>query len=131
MKYQDQQLLKLAREKIQTCYKKNYHEIGAALRTRQGKEYAAVHLEATVGRIAVCAEAIAIGMAAAAGDTDIDTIVAVDRFGHVVSPCGMCRELIMDYAHNASVIVASEIGEIVVPVIVLLPNKFVRHDFEY
>jgi cytidine deaminase len=61
-----------------------------------------------VGRIAVCAEAIAIGMAAAAGDTEIETIVAVDREGRIVSPCGMCRELISDYSPSSKVIITEE-----------------------
>ena len=65
---------------------------------------------------------------AAAGDTDIDTIVAVDRFGEVVSPCGMCRELISDYSPTARVIVPGKEGEQVVPVGALLPNKYAARD---
>ena len=73
-----------------------------------------MHLEATVGRIALCAEAVALGRAATeAGDTEVDTIVAVyhpgpdaaDQTARVVAPCGMCRELIADYAPNARVLV--------------------------
>ena len=62
-----------------------YHHIGAALQTKSGQVFSAVHIEATVGRIAVCAEAVAIGMAATAGDTEIEMIVAVNRVGQVVS----------------------------------------------
>lgn len=61
-----------------------------------------------MGRIAVCAEAVAIGMAAAAGDTDIDTIVTVDRHGHIVPPCGMYRELISDYSADCRVILVED-----------------------
>jgi cytidine deaminase len=75
----DQQLISVARTIIAKRFRENYHHIGTALRTKSGKIFAAVHLEAHMGRIAVCAEAIAIGMAAAAGDNDIETIVAVDR----------------------------------------------------
>lgn len=77
-----------------------------------------------MGRIAVCAEAVAIGMAAAAGDTDIDTIVTVDRHGHIVPPCGMCRELILDYSTDCRVILAEDR---VVSVRDLLPEKYSRH----
>jgi cytidine deaminase len=48
------------------------------LRASDGRIFSAVHLEATIGRVAVCAEAIALGMAVADGATLIDTIVAVD-----------------------------------------------------
>jgi cytidine deaminase len=120
-------LIEAARSIITVRFKPTYHHIGAALRTRSGQVISAVHLEANVGRIAVCAEAIAIGMAAAAGDTDIEAIVAVDASGEVVSPCGMCRELISDYSPNAVVIAPGDSGAEVVPVAALLPRKYRRH----
>jgi cytidine deaminase len=101
----DRELIEQARSIITKRRKPGYHHIGAALRTKSGRVFAAVHLEANVGRIAVCAEAIAIGMAAAAGDTDIETIVAVDGQSKIISPCGMCRELIADYAADCRVII--------------------------
>jgi cytidine deaminase len=122
----DTALIEAARRIIAQRFKKNWHHIGCALRTRSGRVFSAVHLEAHVGRIAVCAEAVAIGMGAAIGDAEIDTIVAVNRNGEVVAPCGMCRELISDYSPTASVIVPGERGAEVVPVAALLPNKYVR-----
>ena len=128
MNEDDKRLVETARQIIKSCFKENYHHAGAALRTKKGKEYSAVHLEANVGRIAVCAEAIAIGMAAAEGDSDIETIVAVDRLGKVISPCGMCRELISDYSPDAKVIIPSRQDEVViVPILDLLPNKYEGH----
>jgi cytidine deaminase len=114
-------LIAAARAIIALRHKPDVHEVGAALLTRSGRLFSAVHLEATVGRIAVCAEAIAIGMAAAAGDTDIVAIVAVDRSGRIVSPCGMCRELISDYSPECRVILAENR---IVPVLELLPDKY-------
>jgi cytidine deaminase len=122
----DKVLVEEARRIIAQRFKENWHHIGCALRTHSGRVFSAVHLEAYVGRIAVCAEAVAIGMGAAVGDTEIDTIVAVNRHGQVVAPCGMCRELIADYSSTARVIVPGERGEEVVPVAALLPNKYVR-----
>jgi len=122
----DQALIDAARDIIDRRYKPDWHRVGAALRTRSGKVFAAVHIEAYVSRLSVCAEAIAIGMAASAGDTEIETIVAVRHTGQVVSPCGMCRELISDYAPQAGVIVPDPDGERIVPVVTLLPNKYCR-----
>ena len=116
-------LIRQAREMIAARHKPGWHHVGCALRTRSGKTFAAVHLEAYVGRVAVCAEAVGIGMAAAAGDTDLEAIVAVSRDGKIVSPCGMCRELIADYAPECLVIVGE--GE-AVPISALLPRKYVR-----
>ena len=105
--------------------KRNYHHVGAALRTKSGKIFSAVHLEAYVVRVAVCAEAIAIGIVAAEGDTEIETIVAVDHRCQVVSPCGICRELISDYAPGCKVIITEEES---LTINELLPRKYQRQD---
>jgi cytidine deaminase len=119
----DKELIEEARCIIFKRFKEDYHHVGAALRTKSGKIFSAVHLEAYVGRVAVCAEAIAIGMAAAEGDTEIEIIVAVDRQGKVVSPCGMCRELISDYAPSCRVIITENESTTIYE---LLPRKYQR-----
>ena len=122
----DFQLIESARAIIRLRQKQDWHHVGCAMRTRSGRVFQAVHLEAVVGRVAVCAEAVAIGMGAADGDTDIETIVAVNRGGEVIAPCGMCRELISDYSSLAKVIVPGEVGPKVVGITELLPNKYAR-----
>ncbi len=86
----------------------------------------------SIGRASICAEGAAIAAAAAAGDTAIETIVAVLDTGdgwRVVTPCGLCRELISDYAPGATVIdYDASLPEPVrpVPVMNLLPGKTTR-----
>ena len=120
----DAELIATARDVIRRRFVQGRHHIAAALRTRSGGVFSGVHLEAYVGRIAVCAEAIAIGAAATAGDTDVETIVAVNELGEVVSPCGMCRELIGDYSPSAEVLLPKGGEAISVPVSELLPHKY-------
>jgi len=120
----NKKLIESARLIIKKRFKEGYHHIGAALRTKTGRVFSAVHLEAYIGRIAVCAEAIAIGIAASEGDTEIETIVAVNEHGDVVSPCGMCRELISDYSKDAKVIIKIDSGYDVVTINELLPQKY-------
>jgi len=131
----DKELITAATKAIGERYRNDWQEVGAALRTRDGRIVTGVNIDAYIGRIAVCAEAIAIGRAITEnGDHGIDTIVAVrhpkpDEPGKiaVVSPCGICRELIHDYDAKARVIVpgrssapkVASIGE-------LLPNKYKR-----
>jgi cytidine deaminase len=67
---------------------------------------------------------VAIGQAATAGDTEIDTIVAVDETGRIVSPCGMCREMIADYSADARVIILDRNQPVKVSVSELLPYKY-------
>ncbi|MET0539584.1 MAG: cytidine deaminase, partial [Xanthobacteraceae bacterium] len=118
----DQQLVDAAREAIKRRYRNDWQEVGAALRTRDGQVYTGVNLDAYLGRMAVCAEAVALGRAVTeSGEVGIETIVAVrhpepsetDKAIVVVSPCGSCRELIWDYDRNARVIVPSQNGPVI------------------
>jgi len=131
----ERELIEAAKDAIRSRYRDEWQEVGAALRTRSGKIFTGVNLDAYLGRMAVCAEAVALGRAVVeAGDTGIDTIVAVrhpppgdkDRAINVVSPCGACRELIFDYDPKARVIVPNGKVTAVVPITELLPNKYSR-----
>ncbi|HZC03580.1 MAG TPA: cytidine deaminase [Gammaproteobacteria bacterium] len=126
-KSQHLELIEEACAIIARRFKQDKYHLGAALRTRSGRLFTGVHLEAHVGRIAVCAEAIAIGVAATAGDTEIEAIVAVDRKGRVVSPCGMCRELISDHSPDCEVIIPGDNGPEVACIGDLLPRKYRKH----
>ena len=59
----DQELINAATEAIKRRYRNDWQEVGAALRTRDGRIYAGVNLDAYLGRMAVCAEAVALGQA--------------------------------------------------------------------
>src|SRR5664279_6154192 len=91
----DNELIAAATSAIKERYRNDWQEVGAALRTRDGRVVTGVNLDAYVGRGAVCAEAIAIGRALTEkGDHGIETIVAVrhPKPGEpgdiaVVSPC--------------------------------------------
>jgi cytidine deaminase len=131
----DRELIAAAKEAIARRYRNDWQEVGAAMRTRDGRIYTGVNLDAYLGRMAVCAEAVALGRAVTeSGETGIETIVAVrhpeptepDQDIAVVSPCGSCRELIWDYDRQARVIVPGANGPIVAVIRELLPNKYSR-----
>jgi cytidine deaminase len=131
----DRELIAAAKAAIERRYRDDWQEVGAALRTRSGKIFTGVNLDAYLGRMAVCAEAVALGRAVVdIGDDGIDLIVAVrhpppdekDQTIAVVSPCGACRELIFDYDRKARVIVPNGRSPGVVAIADLLPNKYTR-----
>ena len=131
----DEELIAAATEAITLRYRYDWQEVGAALRTRSGEIFTGVNLDAYLGRMAVCAEAVALGQAVTeVGETGIETIVAVrhpepadkDQTIVVVSPCGSCRELIWDYDRNARVIVPGANGPAIAAIGELLPNKYSR-----
>ena len=130
----DYTLIEAARGMIKALYEEDKHHVGAALKTKSGRIVAAVHMEAYVGRITVCAEAVAIGKAISEGEKEFDTIVAVkhpysdeiNRELKVVSPCGMCRELISDYAEDCFVIIEVDGETVKTRISELLPLKYTR-----
>lgn len=128
----DYELIKEAETVIEKNYRYGRHHIGSAVRTTTGKVFAAVHVEANVGRITVCGEAMAIGKSISEGEHEFETIVAVAHpHPHeekencwVVAPCGMCRELISDYGSNVDVIISYNNELVKCNVMELLPEKY-------
>ena len=130
----DLALVEAARAVLIKHYKPFWHMVGAALRTRDGRIFTGVHLGATVGRLSVCAEAIALGRAVLEGDGTVECAVAVrhPKPGEpvqeiaVVPPCGACREMLTDFDPDADVIVQTPAGLARMPVRVLLPMPYQR-----
>lgn len=131
---EDQTLIAAAEDIITRRYEWERHHVGAALRTKTGEIFTAVHVEASMGRITVCAEAMVIGKAISEGYKEFDTIVAVrhpdpdreEREIKVVSPCGMCRELIADYGKDCKVIVTEDGRLAKYDITELLPLRYAR-----
>ncbi len=118
-KDRDLQLIDAARSVLARRYRPQWHSVGAAIRGKSGRIYTAVNLNARyVGRVDVCAEAIALGMAVAAGEKGLDSVVAVQRGtrgsrsprGRIVPPCGVCREMFNDYAPKLTVLLPGPNG---------------------
>jgi len=128
----DVELIKEAEKVIEKNYRYGRHHIGSAVRTSTGRIFSAVHVEANVGRITVCGEAMAIGKSISEGEHEFDTIVAVAHpHPHeeiekcwVVAPCGMCRELISDYGKNTNVIIPYDGKLVKCNILELLPEKY-------
>ncbi len=131
----DQALIDAAKKLIEQRYTENRHHIASAVRGASGRVYTGLHLDTYVGRASVCAEAVALGQAMAGGETGIEAIVSIrhprPREQHqdckVVSPCGICREMLTDFAAGGVVILAQGDGHVRIPVEELLPAKYKRH----
>ena len=130
----DLELMAAASDFIRSRYQENRHHIGAAVRGASGRIYLGLHLDTYVGRCSVCAEAVALGSALSAGETAIEAIVSVRHprpkelhaEPQVVSPCGICREMLTDFAPGSAVIMSHEGDLKRVAVADLLPEKYRR-----
>lgn len=109
------------------------HIVAAGVRTADGSVYEGVSLPASIGRASLCAEPVAIGSAIADGYShgDIQSCVAVsypmpdhdaDEV-RTVPPCGVCREMLVDYNDQMRVIVPVEGENRVVRAVELLPGR--------
>src|ERR1700734_2030371 len=130
----DHALIAAAYDVLARHYKPFWHTVAAAIRGRDGRIWTGLHIGATVGRLSVCAEAVAFGRALLDGDGTIQTAVAVrhpkpeeeNRELAVVPPCGACREMILDHAPNATVIVKDANVLIKLPIRTMLPLPYRR-----
>ena len=89
-----------------------HHTVGCALLSKNGKVYTGVNCDGIHGS---CAEYITMGIAISAGEREFDTIVAVhdkaEKF--VISPCGNCRQMLLEYCPDIQVIIKDENGNLV------------------
>jgi cytidine deaminase len=130
----DHALVAAATETMARHYRPFWHTVAAAIRGADGRVWTGLHIGTTVGRLSVCAEAVAFGRAVMDGDGTIATAVAVrhpkpdetDRELAVVSPCGACREMMLDHSPDARVILKGPNGLFKLPVGRLLRMPYRR-----
>lgn len=88
------------------------HTVGCAIRCKNGKVYSGVNCDGIHGS---CAEYITMGIAYSAGEREFDTIVAVHEHhpNGVLSPCGNCRQMLIEYCPDIKVILNDDEGKLV------------------
>lgn len=74
--------------------------VAAAILTKSGNIYVGVCID-TCCSLGMCAERNAIANMITNGESEIEKVVAVMSDGSVGSPCGACRELMMQLSSNS------------------------------
>lgn len=74
--------------------------VAAAILTKQGNIYVGVCIDTASG-LGMCAERNAIANMITNGESQIEKVVAVMPDGRVGSPCGACREFMMQLDKNS------------------------------
>lgn len=120
------ELIKEAKSIIKLLYQKDKHTVGAALRTKSGKIFTGISINGL--KMDLCAEWSALAKALEDGESLIESIVAVhqkkDGTFEIYPPCALCRELLITYCPNSSVIL-SETKSIVASD--LLPSAWAKN----
>ncbi|MFF4646530.1 hypothetical protein [Streptomyces sp. NPDC001389] len=125
-------LVSAAFETIRDRYVLARHQIAAAVLDADGRVHPGLHVDAMVGRAAVCAEAGALSRPAWSPAPSAGPLaVAAVRFpqptepppARVMPPGGLCRELLLDQAPHIR-IVQPDNGQPLTPLAGLLPRKY-------
>lgn len=73
--------------------------VGAAVVSNKGNIYTGVCID-TDCSLGMCAERNAISTMITNGEFEVKMVVAVDKKGNVLPPCGACREFMMQLRHS-------------------------------
>jgi cytidine deaminase len=104
--------------------------VGAAVRGGSGRIYAGANVENASYGLAICAERSAISAAIAAGETRVDAAAVVTATSPPAAPCGMCRQVLAEFAGDAlPIALVNDAGEREDTTLgALLPHAFRRAD---
>ena len=106
------------------------YPVGAALLTESGKIYDGVNIENAAYPTTMCAERVAVFKAVSEGEQDFVAIAIVTKNGGM--PCGSCRQVMAEFNHKMTVLIADEQGKILKETSLdkLLPDAFLPGDLK-
>jgi cytidine deaminase len=121
-----QELIKTATDaRLQSIAPFSNFLVGAAVRTAEGKVYIGCNVESASYGLTVCAERVAIWKALSEGERHFTELAIVADTDTLTPPCGTCRQIIWEFAKNATIILGNLKGETeVVSIRELLPRAF-------
>jgi len=105
-------------------------KVGSAILTSDGKVYTGCNIENASFGATNCAERTAIFKAVSEGHKSIEAIAVVGDLNNYTFPCGICRQVINEFAaENIKIIVAKNENEYLVKTMEeILPGAFSKED---
>ena len=89
----------------------SHFPVGAALECTDGTVYTGCNVENAAYPAGICAERNAIFHAVAEGHTSFKRIVIAGRSDGFCFPCGVCRQVMREFAPNLEIICLNAAGE--------------------
>ena len=112
---------KAARESAYAPY--SGYQVGAALLGRSGRIYTGANVENAAFSPTICAERAAVAKAVTDGEREFTAIAVATKDG--ATPCGVCRQVLREFAEEMIVIIADAEGNIRETTLkALLPDSF-------
>jgi len=101
---------KKARDLAYAPYSK--FKVGAALLTKDGKVYKGANVENSSYGLSMCAERVALFCAVSSGEKNFSKIAIVADSEQPITPCGACRQTLLEFNGNLEIICATTKGKI-------------------
>jgi len=99
--------------------------VGDAVKTDEGNVYTGCNVESASYGLTVCAERVAIWKALSEGERHFAELAIVADTESLTPPCGTCRQIIWEFAKNATIVLGNLRGETqIVSIKELLPRAF-------
>ena len=98
--------------------------VGAAVRARDGRVFVGANVENASYGLAICAERAAVVAAVLAGARELIGAAVATTTSPPASPCGMCRQTLIEFASDMPVVLVSDGERIVTRLAELLPGAF-------
>jgi cytidine deaminase len=99
------------RARLQSVAPFSNFQVGAAVRTENGKIYTGCNVESASYGLTVCAERVAIWKALSEGERAFTELAVVADTETLTPPCGTCRQIIWEFARSAEIVFANLHGE--------------------
>lgn len=128
----DQALYLKAVEQLEYSYAPySKFAVGAALLTEDGKLYTGCNVESAAYSATICAERTALVKAVSEGNRKIISLAVASSSGDFTFPCGICRQMLVEFNPNMRVIVGDQHHRLKVFLLKeLLPEAFTAKELD-
>lgn len=108
-----EELCRAAQAMLERSYAPYSHfRVGAALECRDGTVFTGCNVENAAYSPSLCAERVAVGKAVSEGHRDFVRIAIAADTDRFTSPCGVCRQVLWEFAPGLEVLLTNRRGEI-------------------
>ena len=99
--------------------------VGAALLTSTGEVFTGCNIENASYGLTICAERVAVAKAVSIGQRKIKAIALYGSDEEIISPCGACRQVILEFGKDIDIIMGNDQGiQMIKKAGELLPGAF-------
>lgn len=121
-----EELLQAAKNAMKYAYSPySRFKVGAALLCKGGEIYSGCNIENATFGATNCAERTAVFKAVSEGHKDFEAIAIVSSGGELTFPCGICRQVLAEFAPGIKIILKDPDEKITIFTLEeLLPHSF-------